>query len=284
MLIHFQDLLSIAHKKKIGLPAFNTANYEMTLGIVRGAKKAKQPIIIQLTEKSIAYLGLKTAWHIIEDVVTSEAKDIPMSVHLDHGHNFDLIKDCIAIGFTSVHIDASVDDFSTNIRKTKKVVDYAHRKNVFVQAELGQMLGREGLVKYHAQFEQIKNFLTDPKLAKEFVTKTGVDTLAISVGTFHGSFPGKEKIYFDILDQIHQQVKIPLVLHGASGLPDQELRKAIKHGISIVNIDTSLRLAFTAAAKRELQKKNNYIDPRDWLGASVNEVSKTVARKLKYFK
>lgn len=284
MLIHFRELLKIAHKKKIGLAAFNTANYEMTLGIVRGAQKAKMPIIIQLTEKSIAYLGLNTAIHLINDVVAKEAKNLPISIHLDHGHNFNLIKECIAAGFTSVHIDASECDFKTNVDKTKEVVNYAHKKKICVQAELGQMLGKEGMTKYHGQYDQIKKFLTDPQIAKKFVEQTKVDTLAISVGTFHGRFPGKEKIYFDLLDEIRKQINIPLVLHGASGIPDLQLRQAIRHGITIINIDTSLRMAFTMAAKRELAKKNNYLDPRDWLSVSINEVSKTVERKLKYFK
>ncbi len=280
MLVHIKDIVAKAKEGNYGIGAFNVANLETTLGVTRAAVKVKAPIIIQVSEKTISYAGLKPITHIVQTIAKNEAAGIPVALHLDHGHSFQSVSECINAGFSSIHIDASELPFDENVKITKESVDYAHKHGVWAQGELGKILGKEGLI--NGDFEKLEEFLTDPKQAVEFVKKTGVDTLAISVGTYHGRFKGKEKIYFDRLDEIRKAISVPLVLHGASGIPDDELTKAIEHGIQIVNIDTSLRVAFTEKLKETVNKETDYVDPRKILEPSIEAVSEVVTRKIKH--
>ncbi|MBL7021822.1 class II fructose-bisphosphate aldolase [Patescibacteria group bacterium] len=280
MLVHIKEIVAKAKEGNYGIGAFNVANLETTLGVTRAAVKVRAPIIIQVSEKTIEYAGLKPITHIVQTIAKNEAADIPVALHLDHGHSFKSVSECINAGFSSIHIDASDLPFDENVKITKESVDYAHKHGVWAQGELGRIFGKEGLV--NGNFEKLEEFLTDPQQAVEFVEKTGVDTLAISVGTYHGRFKGKEKIYFDRLDEIRKAISVPLVLHGASGIPDNELTKAIEHGIQIVNIDTSLRVAFTEKLKETVNKETDYVDPRKILGPSIEAVSEVVIRKIKH--
>lgn len=282
MLVHIKDIVNKAQSGKYGIGAFNTSNLEVTLAIARAAVKVRAPVIIQVSEKTIEYAGLKPITHIVETIAKNEAKDIPVALHLDHGHSFKSVTECINAGFSSIHIDASDLPFDENIRITKESVEYAHKNGVWAQGELGRIFGKEGLENHNGRFEEIEKYFTDPNEATEFVEQTGVDTLAISVGTYHGRFKDKEKIYFDILDKIRQAVDVPLVLHGASGIKDKELTQAVEHGVTIVNIDTSLRVAFTEALKGSLNKQSDVVDPRKILAPSIEAVSEVVMRKIKY--
>jgi len=274
MIVHIKQILAKANKGKFGIGAFNTSNLEVTLGIVRAAKKTKSPVIIQISEATIHYAGLKNIVSIIKSVAETEGKDVPIAIHLDHGKNWDLVKACIMGGLSSVHLDASAFDFETNIKLTKRAVELGHKHGLWVQGELGSLLGKEGMTlkdipKSHDEY------MTDPAKAAEFVKRTGINTLAISVGAMHGFFPGKENIDFARLKKIHAAVpKMPLVLHGASGVPYGQVVKAVKEGVRIINIDTDLRIAFTETLKSTIKtaKKTMY-DPRKILAPSIDAVA-----------
>ncbi|MFW0837931.1 MAG: class II fructose-bisphosphate aldolase [Candidatus Komeilibacteria bacterium] len=283
MLCHIKEIVNPAKQNHYAIGAFNTANLEITLAIARAAVNSQSPVIIQVSEKTIAYAGLKPITHIVETVAKNEANHVPVALHLDHGHSFKSVAECINAGFSSIHIDGSELAFDENIAITKEAVAYAHKKGVWAQGELGRILGKEGMKNFKGSFDEMVDYLTDPEEAIEFVEKTGVDTLAVSVGTFHGNFVGKEKIYFEVLDKISKAIDVPLVLHGASGIPDDELQKAVEHGISIVNIDTELRIAFTEQLKKTMQQaSDDMVDPRTVLSPSITAVSEVVERKLKY--
>ena len=282
MLVHIKQILAYANKKKIAIGAFNTANLETTLGIVRGAAALKSPIIIQVSEATIHYAGLENIFAIIKTVAATEGRRIPIAVHLDHGKDYELLKACIAAGFSSVHMDASSFPFEENVRLTKRAADYGHQRGVWVQGELGSLIGKEGTTV--AEIPRDKNeYMTNPDKAAEFVKKTGVNTLAISVGAMHGFFPGREKIDVPRLKKIQAVVPhTPLVLHGASGLPDSNIVLAPKHGVRIVNIDTDLRIAYTETLRRTLAKwpKKSY-DPRKILAPSIEAVALATQKIIK---
>ncbi len=295
MLVHLKQIMRSAQRNKYAVGAFNTSNLEVTLGIIRGAVSVQAPIIIQVSESTIEYAGLSTIFSIIKTLAETEGKTIPIAVHLDHGKSFEIVKQCVDVGFSSVHIDASEKPFEENIQITQQAAEYAHSRGVWAQAELGAMLGKEGMTRIKVP----KNpdlYMTDPGKVKEFIAKTKVDTLAVSVGTLHGLFEGKEKIDFPRLQAINQQIpKTPLVLHGASGIRNQPLRQTLDYGVKVVNIDTDLRIAFTEALRKNakevksftltdnksftLVKRTNFYDPRKILSPSIQAVANKVAEK-----
>ncbi|MFA4871923.1 MAG: class II fructose-bisphosphate aldolase [Patescibacteria group bacterium] len=280
MIVHIKEIIKKAQKGNYAIGAFNTINLETTIGILRAAQKMKSPVIIQISPRTIEYAGLETIMGIIENVARAEAKNIPIAVHLDHGKSFEIVKQCVDAGFSSVHLDASEFDFEKNMALTKKAVDYAHRHGVWAQGELGRLFGQEGLIRVILP-KNPDEYMTDPAKAKEFVQKTGVDTLAVSIGAMHGHFTGQEKIDFNRLTEIIKKVKNPLVLHGGSGVKTAEIRKAIKLGIRIINLDTDLRLAFTTTLRQTLRKIDGSHDPRKILAPSIEAVEKTVETKIK---
>lgn len=284
MLVHIKKLVNSANKGGFGIGAFNTSNLEVTLGIVRGAVAQKSPIIIQVSESTIKYAGLKTIAGLVQLIANSEGKNIPVALHLDHGKSFRSVAECIKAGFSSIHIDASDLPFEENIALTKQAVDYAHRYGVWAQAELGAMLGKEGMTEADIP-EDPNEYMTDPDKVKEFVKRTGVDTLAVSVGTLHGYFKGREKIDFPRLKKINKQIpKIPLVLHGASGLINNDISQSIKAGVRIINIDTDLRIAFTETLRKTFaQTPFGFYDPRKILAPSIEAVSQMVEKEIKVF-
>lgn len=282
MIVHIKTILAKAQKNKFAVGAFNTSNLEVTLGIVRSAVKTKSPVIVQISEATIHYAGLANIVSIIKSVAETDGKSIPIAIHLDHGKDYDLVKACILGGLSSVHMDASAYDFETNIKLTKKATEFAHSHGVFAQGELGSLLGKEGMT----LSDMPKNkdeYMTDPDKVKEFVKRTGIDTLAISVGAMHGFFPGQEKIDFPRLTKINNNLpKMPLVLHGASGLPDSHVVKAIGLGVRIINIDTDLRIAFTETLKKTIKTaKPTMYDPRKVLAPSVEAVTVAVDKIIK---
>ncbi|MEK7167458.1 MAG: class II fructose-bisphosphate aldolase [Patescibacteria group bacterium] len=279
MIVHIKEILK--KKVKCAIGAFNTYNLESTLGILRAAKIKKTPVIIQISEATIKYAGLKTILAIIETAVEKEAKDIPIAVHLDHGKSFEIVSECIKEGLSSVHMDGSALPFKDNVSVTKKAVVFGHKHGAWVQGELGALPGKEGMTKVEVPKDGL--YLTDPKEAEQFVKLTGVDTLAVSVGTMHGNFKGKEKVDLERVRQIGKRVKKPLVLHGASGITDLKLKQAIKAGISIINIDTDLRIAFTKTLKKTLHKELSFYDPRKILSPSALSLQKAVEKKISVF-
>ncbi|MBP9801961.1 class II fructose-bisphosphate aldolase [Patescibacteria group bacterium] len=283
MIVPISQIVNKAKKQKYAVGAFNTSNLEITLAIVRAAVKMKSPVIIQTSESAISYSNTETIFQLIKTLANTVGKSVPIAIHLDHGKDLKIIKDCLRVGYNSVHIDASVEEFQKNISLSRQVARLAHAKNIWVQAELGSILGKEGMIKLKTGEIDMKDLMTKPEQAAEFVAKTEVDTLAVSVGTIHGHFKGVEKVDQVRLQKIASQVKVPLVLHGGSGLDAKTFKTAIKNGISIINIDTNLRLAFKQALQKSLQKDSDLIDPRKILMPSIEAMQAEVEKMIKIF-
>lgn len=285
MLVHTKEIIPDAKKNKYAIGAFNTCNLEMTLGIIRAAQESRSPIIVQVTENEIKYAGLKPITHIVETIAKNEAIEVPVALHLDHGKSFHAVAECIHAGFSSIQIDASDLPFDENVVLTRQVAEYAHKFGVWVQGELGAMAGKEGAIalKLGKDFN-IEKYLTNPEQVVEFITKTKIDALAVSVGTIHGSFPGLEKVDHDRLQKINSLVNtLPLVLHGASGVASSDIQKAIKEGISIINIGTRLRMEFSQALRNFFISEKNELDPRNILPHAMDAVKEAVKEKIELF-
>jgi len=240
------------------------------------------PLAVQTTENAIQYAGLKNIYTLIKTVIEEESGIVPVSIHLDHGKNLEIIEACLKIGYTSVHCDASALPFEENIHMTKEAAEMAHEHGALVQGELGNILGKEGLIKIQQGFN-FKKLLTPPEQIAEYVERTGVDTVAVSLGNLHGHFVGDENLDFERLTTIHEQIKIPIVLHGGSGISDEQIKKAISLGIRIINIDTDLRIAFLNAVRQNLTMEKDKIDPREPLTQGMLAMTAVVKNKAKLF-
>ncbi len=281
MLVHIKEIVKKIDKKNQALGAFNTHNLEFSKAIIKGAKLEKSPLIIQTSETSLNYAGPESIFNIVKNLANKI--DIPIAIHLDHGKNFSNIKKAINVGFSSVMIDGSNLPFDENVKITKKVVDYAKDKNVWVQGELGQVIKSSDIKEFQ---QNPQKFYTIPEKAKEFVEKTGVNTLAVSIGNIHGTYKLKNKppkLSIKRLKEIREKVKIPFVLHGASKIKKDSIVSTIKNGIRIINIDTELRQAFRLGLDKELKDKNLY-DPRTILKNASKGVTKVVRKKINIFK
>ena len=276
MLVHIKDLIKDAEKKKYAVGAFNTQNLETTIAIVKAAVAKKSPVIIQVSETTIKYAGLKPITHIVQTIAKNESTNVPIALHLDHGKTFLSILECIKAGFSSIHLDGSELPYDENEALTEEAVAYAHKNEVWAQGELGTILGKEGMLKRKNKEIEPDEYMTDPNKAVEFVRNTKIDTLAISVGNMHGMFIGQEHVDLKRLKTINKKVKQPLVLHGASGIPDKEIKQAIKAGIRVINIDTHLRKAFTDSLRETLKRDKKEIDPRKILAPAVDAIQKAV--------
>lgn len=300
MLVANKDLLVPARREAYAVGAFNVNNLEAVLAVHEAAVEEQSPAIVAVTPSAIKYAGLPYLSRIVR--IAAESASVPMSLHLDHGEDFDAVSKCISGGFTSVMIDGSHLKFEENIALTKRVVDLAHPKGVSVEAELGRLAGVE-----EKTVEEKEAILTDPNNAEEFVERTGVDSLAVAVGTSHGAykFKGEAKLDFERLEIISKKVDVPLVLHGASsvpkwilekavkygaqlegarGVPEEHIRKAISLGIAKINIDTDLRLAFTAAVREVLTNSPKEFDPRKILGPAKDAMKQVVKDKMQLFR
>ena len=297
-LVTTKDMFKKAYEGGYAIGAFNVNNMEIIQGITEAAKEVNAPLILQVSAGARKYANHTYLMKLIEAAVIET--NLPIAVHLDHGDSFELCKSCIDGGFTSVMIDASNLPFEENIRLTKQVVDYAHPRGVVVEAELGRLSGVEDEVKV-AEHEAV---YTDPKEVEEFVTRTGVDSLAIAIGTSHGAykFKGEAKLRFDILEEVQRRLPgFPIVLHGASsvipeyvetinkyggqmpgakGVPEDMLRKAASMAVCKINIDSDLRLAMTATIRKVFAENPGEFDPRKYLGPAREEIKKIVKHKL----
>ena len=293
------EILKWASTHNRAICAFNVNNMELIQAITEAADELKVPVILQVTNSAKKYAGIKYIRKLIE--AAAESTTVPIALHLDHGDNFEVCKDAVDSGFTSVMIDGSHHSFEENIRITKQVVWYARNKGVSVEAELGQIAGIEDNVSSE------NSHYTNPDQACEFVKQTGVDALAISIGTAHGAFKYKSEpnLRLDILKQIHEAVpNTPLVLHGASsvtpadvstinkhggkienalGVHESVLARTIPLGVRKINIDSDLRLAFTAKLREYFEKNPTHFDPRQYLAAARAHVKELVKVKLKAF-
>ncbi len=299
MLVTTKEMFKKSMEGNYAIGAFNINDMEIIQGIVDAARQAKSPVILQVSASAIKYARMGYLMKMVEAAV-EENPDIPIAIHLDHGPDFETCKMCVDAGFTSVMFDGSKYDFEENVRKTKEVVDYAHNKGVVVEAELGKLAGIEDDVKV----ESSEAMYTDPNQAKEFVERTGCDSLAIAIGTSHGAykFKGEAKLRFDILKQIKALIpNTPIVLHGAStvipelletcnkyganipgakGVPDEILHEASVSGVSKINVDTDLRLGMTATIRKVFAEEPSAFDPRKYLGAARDTIKEIVYHKM----
>ena len=299
-LVTTKEMFEKAMKEGYAIGAFNVNNMEIVQGIVDAAAEQNSPVILQASSSAIKYARINYLMKMVEAAV-EEHPNIPMAIHLDHGPDFETCKMCVDNGFTSVMFDGSKYDFEENIRLTKEVVDYAHEHGVVVEAELGKLAGIEDDV----NVSEADAMYTDPAQAEEFVRRTGVDSLAIAIGTSHGAykFKGEAKLRFDILKQIKERIpNTPIVLHGAStvipelvnmcnkyggnipgakGVPDEILHEASISGVSKINVDTDLRLAMTAGIRKVFTDEPSAFDPRKYLTPARDLVKQTVEHKMK---
>ncbi len=298
-LITTKEMFAKAINSDYAIGAFNVNNMEIIQGIVEAAQIEQAPLILQVSAGARKYAKPVYLIKLVEAAIADTGVDV--ALHLDHGEDFDICKKCVDDGFTSVMIDGSKHPFEENIRLTKEVVDYAHDHGVVVEAELGKLAGVEDNIKVDARSATF----TDPDEAAEFVERTGVDSLAIAIGTSHGAYKFKGEPYLDFerLKKIHELIPdTPLVLHGASsvlkefvdrcnqyggeipgaqGVPEEMIREAVKYGICKVNIDTDLRLAMTAEIRRVLAENPGEFDPRKYLGPGRDAITRMVQHKIR---
>ena len=274
-LVPMADILQDAHKRTYAVGGFNINNMEFLQGIIKGAEELNSPLILQASEGAIRYIGMDYVMQMVE--AATKDTNIPVALHLDHGSSFESIMQCIRAGFSSVMIDASKKPFAENIALTKKVVEAAHSVNVSVEAELGTIGGTED----DHTVEEKDAMYTDPDQAKEFVEATGVDALAIAIGTAHGVYEGEPELDFERLDTIKQLIDMPVVLHGASGISAKDLETAVGYGVNKVNVNTDFQQVFTAKIKEIFAEKPELYDPRKYCGPGRDAITEKVKEKIK---
>lgn len=276
-LVNLKYLMDRAEEGKYAVGAFNCNNMEIVQAIVEAAIEENSPVIIQASQGAIKYAGLD---YIVALVKTAaDSADIPICLHLDHGTDFNQVKDCIDRGFSSVMYDGSKHPLEENIRITNEVLALARAKNVSVEGELGKIGGTEDDV----HVDEKDAMYTKPEEAKYYVDKTGVDALAIAIGTAHGQYKGEPKLRYDILEEIGKLIDTPIVLHGSSGVPDESIRKAIERGVRKINIDTNIREAFVKGVHQAIEANPEEIDPRKILGPAKEEMKKIIKEKIRLF-
>lgn len=276
-LVTLREVLAQAQEGNYAVGAFNANNLEIVQAIMAAAESQNSPVIIQASQGAIKYAGLE---HISAMVRAAAATvSVPVVLHLDHGTDFDQVMRCIHAGFTSVMIDASQYPLAENIARVKKVVEVAQAVGVSVEAELGRIGGTEDQV----SVSEAEAFFTDPKEAVHFVEETGVDALAVSIGTAHGPYKGEPKLDLKRLSKIKELCTLPIVLHGASGVPEDAIRAAIERGVCKINIDTELRQTFTARMRQVIAEKPAEIDPRKILGPAREALQQAVEAKMTLF-
>jgi len=276
-LVAVNDLLFKADKEGYAVGAFNANNMEIVQAIVEAAEKEKSPVIMQASQGAIKYAGLEFITGMVK--IAAEEASVPVALHLDHGTDFDQVVKCIRSGFSSVMYDGSKLSLEDNIAITNKVLDMARPIGVSVEAELGKIGGTEDLV----HVEDKDAVFTDPEEARYFVEKTGIESLAIAIGTAHGQYKGEPKLDLERLKKIKALTRIPLVLHGSSGVPDEAVQAAIKLGICKVNIDTNIREAFVWKMREVIKNKPDEIDPRKILGPARDAAVEIIRHKMKVF-
>ena len=297
-LIGTNEMFARAYKEGYAVGAFNVNNMEIIQGIMEAAQEEKAPLILQVSAGARRYAGQVYIKKLIEAALVET--DHPLALHLDHGQDFEICKQCIDGGFSSVMFDGSHLDFEENIAITKQVVEYAHDRGVVVEAELGRLAGIEDDV------QSDESIYTDPDQAVEFVERTGCDSLAIAIGTSHGAykFTGEARLDFPRLEKITNMLpEYPIVLHGSSsvpqefvemankyggdigsakGVPEDLLRKAATYGVCKINIDTDIRLAMTAVIRKHFAENPTHFDPRQYLKPARQAVKDMVQHKIKH--
>ena len=276
MLVTGKEILDKAHRENYAVGAFNINNMEILQAVMDAAEETQSPVIIQTSEGAIKYAGIDYLAAMVH--LAAKKASVPVALHLDHGTTYDTLISCIRNGWTSIMFDGSHFPLAENIEKTKEIVKICHACGVSVEAELGRLGGIEDNI----SVDEREARLTSPKEAVEFVEGTGVDYLAIAIGTAHGKYKGEPKLDFERLQTIKGLVDIPIVLHGASGVPEESIIKATKLGVNKINIDTDIRVAFTEGVKSVVTTSDVY-DPRKICGPAKKNMTEVVKQKMIMF-
>ena len=276
-LVSMKEMLIKAREGHYAVGQFNINNLEWTEAILDEAQALNAPVILGVSEGAAKYMG---GWLVVSAMVKAYIKSknitVPVALHVDHGSSFEVVKAAIDAGFSSVMIDASHFPFEENIEITKKVVEYAHAKGISVEAELGRVGGQEDHVVAETMY-------ADPEECRILVEKTGIDCLAPALGSVHGPYHGEPKLGFKEMAYINDLLKMPLVLHGGSGIPDEQLRKAIDRGTAKINVNTESQQAWTAIVREVLEKDKNVYDPRKIIGPGKEGIKNVVRAKCEVF-
>lgn len=273
MLVTTKEMLKKAQEGHYAVGAFNVENMEMVQAVVEAAQEADAPVILQTTPSTVKYGGLD--FYYANALAAAAKVSVPVAVHLDHGSSFALAMQALRTGYTSIMIDGSHEPFEENIALTKRVADSCSPSGIPVEAELGKVGGKEDDLDGGDG-----NAYTDPLEAKEFAERTGISSLAVAIGTAHGLYQGEPKLDLERLAEIRKVVEVPLVLHGASGVPDEAVKESIRRGICKVNYATELRIAFSDGVKEVLMAKPDTFDPKKYCGAGRKAVKKLVLEKM----
>lgn len=276
-MVNSNEMLLNAFRLGYAVPQFNITNLEWTKYILEKCNELRSPVILGVSEGAIKYMG---GYNVIYSLVNSLYKDlnitIPVALHLDHGTNIESCKKAIDAGFTSVMIDASKYELIENIKITKEVVEYAKRKNVSVEAEVGSIGGVEDNIISNIRYAKIED-------CDVFVKKTKVNSFAPALGTVHGNFKGELSIDFDRMLKIKEITNIPLVLHGGTGVPDELIKKSISNGISKINIDTELKSSWNRAVRNFIENNKEEYDPRKIIGSGEKAIKEVINKKVTLF-
>lgn len=281
MLVSVKEILEKAKSEGYAVGAFNVFNLETAQAVIQAAREMRSPIIVQVTEKSMEYAGGRGIFHLIKNNAEFYAPEIPVGIHLDHGHSFEAVRRAVDIGFTSVMYDGSRKKYEDNVMITKEITDFCHEKGVAVQAELG-------FVPYLGEIEMKEEdwikYMTDPGLAEAFVKETKVDALAVAIGNAHNFFKERKQPDFNRLEMINKVLSIPLILHGASDWENGKVGEVIKRGICCFNVDTSIRLNFVNSLVSNIMKQGPMnLDVREFMGEARDAVKNVVKDKIKMF-
>ncbi len=276
-LVPISELLKDAEAGGYAVGAFNCNNMEIVQAIAAAAQAERSPVIMQASQGAIKYAGIEYITAMAN--VAASMIDVPVALHLDHGTSFEQVMRCIRSGFSSVMIDGSKLSLDDNIALTRQVMAAARPVGVSVEAELGKIGGTEDDI----HVNEADAYFTDPEEARRFVEETGVDALAIAIGTAHGRYKGEPKLDFARLEKIRSLVNIPIVLHGSSGVPDQAVREAIRLGVRKVNIDTNIREAFVDRCRQIVADSPDEIDPRKILGPAREAAVELIREKIRVF-
>ena len=277
MLVPGIDILAKANIDNYAIGAFNTSNLESTQAIIESAEELSSPVIIQVSEGGFNYAGGKSIAAIVKTMAADAS--VPIALHLDHGKEFSILMKAVRYGFTSIMFDGSRYPLDENIEKTRRIVDIARSVGISVEAELGKIGGTEDNV----SVSDNDALFTDPDEAVKFVKETGVDYLAIAIGTAHGQYKGTPHLDFERLKEIKSRLGMPIVLHGASGVPEDDIKKAVNLGVNKINIDTDIREAFTAALRQFLNENPEEYDPRKILGPAKKSMKEVIKKKIIMF-
>ncbi|MBE3591101.1 MAG: class II fructose-1,6-bisphosphate aldolase [Firmicutes bacterium] len=271
------DLIGQAHRDGYAIGSFNINNMEILQAVITAAELERSPVMVQTSQGAIKYAG---ADYLAAMVKVAAAKaTVPVALHLDHGTDFEVAVRCLREGWSSLMYDGSKYPLEENIARTRKVVEIAHAVGVSVEGELGKIGG----VEEHIVVSEREALFTDPAEAETFVKETGVDYLAVAIGTAHGLYKGRPDLDFPRLQAIHERVRIPIVLHGGSGVPEDQIKEAIRLGVAKINIDTELRQAFLEAVRAKLAENPDELDPRKVLGPGRDAMVERVREKMRFF-